>query len=123
MTKKLPLWILIVSGLLALMELAVGAQLAFAPETVLETVNLKATGVDSVVQMWAARQIALGVIFAFATIKRSASMLFITYLFFLVMMLGDLCIGIAHKENPLIIASAVMTVASSVMLFVLNKKK
>lgn len=123
MKQKLPLWILIISGLLALMELAVGAQLALAPETVLETVNLKATGVDSVVQMWAARQIALGVIFAFATIKRSASMLFICFLFLMVMMLGDVVVGFVHKEYTMIIAGSVMAAASSVMLWILNKKK
>ncbi|MBI2279726.1 MAG: hypothetical protein HYU68_03420 [Bacteroidetes bacterium] len=67
--KSLPKWILIVSGLFALMELMVSVTLCFSPQSVLETVDLNAKGVDYVVYMWAARQFALGFIFGFATIN------------------------------------------------------
>jgi hypothetical protein len=121
--KSLPKWILIVSGLFAIMELMVSISLCFSPESVLETVDLNAKGVDYVVYMWAARQFALGVIFAFATLKRSIPMLTIAYIFFLVMFIGDFVIGILQKENSLIISAIVMCIISSAMIFIINKKK
>ena len=73
--------------------------------------------------MWAARQFALGFILAFATIKKSAPMLILAYIFLLVMFVGDLLIGISQKENALIIAAVVMIIVSSVMIFAINKRK
>lgn len=121
--KSLPKWILIVSSLFAVMELAVGVQLFFSPQSVLETVDLTANGVDYVMSMWAVRQFALGFIFAFATWKRSIPMLTIAYIFFLVMFVGDFFIGIEQKETPLMISAIIMCMISSAMLYFLNKRK
>jgi len=121
--KKLPNWILIVSALFALMELMVSFAIYFSPESVLETVDLNAKGVDYLIYMWAARQFALGFIFAFATIKKSIPMLTIAYIFFLVMFIGDLFIGISQKENSLIIAAIAMCIISSVLIYAINKRK
>lgn len=121
--KPLPKWILVVSALFALMEIMVSLALCFSPQSVLETVDLAAKGVSYVVYMWAARQFALGFIFAFATFKKSVPMLTIAYIFFLVMFIGDLFIGIAQKESALIISAVVMCAVSSAMLFALNRKK
>ena len=120
--KTLPKWILIVSGLIALAEVMVSISLCFMPEEVLETVDLEAKGVDYITQMWAVRQFALGVIFGFATFKRSVPMLTLAYIFFVVMMVGDVCIGVAQKENALIIASAVTLFISLGMIYAINKK-
>lgn len=121
--KSLPKWVLIVSGIIALMELMVSVQLCFAPETVLETVDLTTKGVEYIIYMWAARQFALGFIFGFATLKKSIPMLTLAYIFFLVMFVGDLLIGISQKENTLIGAAVVMCIVASAMIFVLNRKK
>jgi hypothetical protein len=121
--QKLPTWILIVSGLFAAMELGVSISLWVSPESVLETVDLTGKGVVYVVYMWAARQFALGFIFAFATIRRSNPMLTIAYIFFLIMFLGDFVIGLLQKENSLVISAVVMCIISSGMLYVLNKRK
>ena len=120
--KTLPKWILIVSGLFALLELMVSFSLCFSPQSVLETVDLNAKGVDYLIYMWAARQFALGFIFAFATFKKSIPMLTIAYIFFLVMFVGDLFVGISQKENSLIIAAIVMCIISSAMLFAINRR-
>jgi hypothetical protein len=120
--KPLPTWILIVSGLFALLEIVVSVSLVVSPESALENVDLTAKGVDYLIYMWAARQFALGFIFAFATIKKSVPMLTLAYIFFLVMFVGDLLIGISQKENSLIIAAVVMCAISAILLFVLNKK-
>jgi len=121
--KPLPTWILIVSGIFALLELGVSLSLFFSPQSVVETVDLNAKGVDYLVYMWASRQLALGVIFGFATFKRSIPMLTITYIFFFVMFVGDLFIGISQKESSLIIAALVMCVISLVMIMAVNKKR
>ena len=121
--KSLPKWILIVSGLFALLEIMVSISLCVSPESALETVDLTAKGVDYVIYMWAARQFALGFIFGFATFKKSAPMLTIAYIFFLVMFVGDFVIGILQKENPLIISAVVMCIVSSGMIYVINKKR
>jgi hypothetical protein len=121
--KSLPKWILIVSGLFSLLELMVSFSLCFSPQSVVEKVDLSAKGVDYLIYMWAARQFALGFIFAFATFKRSIPMLTIAYIFFLVMFAGDFFIGILQKENSLIIAALVMCVISSVLIFAINKRK
>ena len=117
--NSLPKWILVVSGVIALLELGVSLSLCFSPESVLESVDLKAKGVDYLIYMWAARQFALGFIFGFATIKKSIPMLTLAYIFFLVMMVGDLFIGISQKENPLIIGALVMLIISSAMIFIM----
>ncbi len=96
--RLLPKWILIVSGVFALMEVLVSISLCIAPQSVVETVDLTAKGVYYIIYMWAARQFALGFIFAFATFKKSISMLTIAYVFFLVMFVGDFFIGITQKK-------------------------
>jgi len=121
--KSLPKWILIVSGLFALMELMVSFAICFSPQSVLETVDLNAKGVDYLIYMLASRQFALGFIFAFATFKRSIPMLTIAYIFFLVMFVGDLFIGILQKENSLIIGALVMCIISSALIVAINKRK
>jgi len=121
--KSLPKWILIVSGIFALMELMVSFSLCFSPQSVLETVDLNAKGVEYVIYMWAARQFALGFIFGFATLKKSVPMLTIAYIFFLVMFIGDFFIGVLQKENSLIIGAIVMCIISSALIFALNKRK
>ena len=121
--KSLPTWILIVSGLFALLELMVSVSLVISPESVLDTVDLNAKGIDYLIYMWAARQFALGFIFAFATFKKSIPMLTLAYIFFLVMFVGDFFIGISQKENSLIISAVVMCVISTALIVILSKKK
>lgn len=121
--KQLPKWILIVSALFALMEIMVSISLCVSPQSVLETVDLSGKGVIYLVYMWAVRQFALGFIFAFAALKRSVPMLMISYIFFLVMFVGDLIIGALQKETSLIISALIMCAISSILIFALNKKK
>ena len=121
--KTLPKWILIVSGLLALMELGVSLSLFFSPQSMADKIDLNAKGVNFLIYMWATRQFALGFIFAFATVKKSIPMLTIAYIFFLVMFVGDFFIGILQKDISLIIAALVMCIISSAVIFAINKRK
>jgi hypothetical protein len=121
--KSLPKWILIVSGLFGLMELMVSFAIYFSPQSVIETVDFNAKGVDYLIYLWASRQFAIGTIFSFATLRKSIPMLTISYIFFLVMFVGDFLIGISQKENSLIVSASVMCIISAVMIFVINRSK
>jgi hypothetical protein len=121
--RLVPKWILILSGFFGVMEIMVSVSLCVAPESVVETVDLNAKGMDYLVYMWAARQFALGFIFMFATFRRSAPMLTISYIFFLVMFVGDFFIGLTQKENSLVIAALVMCAISSAMIFTINRRR
>ncbi len=120
--KSIPKWILIVSGIFALLGLIVSSTLLFSPESALKTVDLNAKGVAYLTQMWATRQFAVGFIFGFATLKKSIPMLTIAYLFFLVMNIGDFFVGILQQDSSLYIGAIVMCIISSTMLYFINKK-
>jgi len=119
--KPLSIWILIVSGLIALLEIMVSVAICISPESVLETVDFSAKGVEYLAYMWAARQFALGFIFGYSTLKKSVPMLTISYIFFLVMFIGDFFIGISQKETSLMISAVVMCIISAAMLFAIHK--
>lgn len=121
--KIVPAWILIVSGFFALLALMVSSSLYFFPQSVLQTVNLNAKGVNYLIYMWAARQFAVCFIFGFATFKRSVPMLTIAYVFFLVMNIGDFFIGISQHDSSLYIGALVMCIISSTMIAIINKRK
>lgn len=119
---SIPKWILLISALFALMELIVSFLICYSPKAFLDNVDVTAKGVDYLVYMWAARQFALGFIFAYATYKRSIPMLNIAYIFFVVMMVGDLLIGVLQKNTSLIISALVMGIICSLLIFAMNKK-
>ena len=120
--KSIPKWILIVSGLFALLGLIVSSTLIFSPESALKTVDLNAKGVGYLTQMWATRQFAVGFIFAYGTLKKSIPMLTIAYLFFLIMNIGDFFVGISQQDSSVYIGAIVMCIISITMLYFINKQ-
>jgi len=117
----IPKWFIILTALFSLMEIAVAISLAFSPSSFLEDVDLNAKGVDYIIKMWAVRQFALGVILAYAAYKRSSQMLSISWIFILVMFLGDTLIGIQQKTNSLVIAGLIMSIIAAGMLYFITK--
>ena len=120
--NTLPKWMLTISGFIALMEIFVSFFICFSPQSVIENIDLSAGGVSYLISMWSTRQFALGFIFAFATYKRSASMLTLSYIFFLVMFVGDICIGAGLKDIGLVVTAVFMSLFASLMIYMLNKK-
>lgn len=121
--KSLPKWILIFSGLFALLEVIVSFSLAFAPETVVQEVDLSVKGVDYLIYMWASRQFALGIILAVATFKKSIPMLTLAYIFLLVMFLGDAVIGFSQSNTSLVGAGIIMGIISATMIFAISRRR
>ncbi len=121
--QKLPIWLILVTAFFAILAFIVTSSLIFSPASVLETVDLKAKGVDYLIYMWAARQFSLGFIFAFSLLKKSKEMISLSFLFFLVMNIADVLIGVSQKDNGLMIGALVMCVISSTILYFINKIK
>ena len=120
--SQIPKWILIVSILFALLGFMVSTTLLFAPENAIKTVDFEANGVGYLIQMWAVRQFTIGFIFLCSVIKKSKPMLNITYIFFLVMNVGDIIIGFLQDDNSLIIGASAMSLISVIMLYYINRK-
>ncbi|MBN8707465.1 MAG: hypothetical protein J0L62_16455 [Bacteroidetes bacterium] len=57
--KSLPNWIFVISGLFALLGLMVSSSLLLSPQSVLQTVDLNARGIDYLIDMGAVRQFAV----------------------------------------------------------------
>ncbi|MDX1959151.1 MAG: hypothetical protein SFU98_11300 [Leptospiraceae bacterium] len=120
-SKSIPKWILVVSGLFAMLGVIVSLTLLFSPESSLKTVDISGKGVGYLIQMWAVRQFTVGFIFTFATLKKSISMLTLSYIFFLVMNIGDFFVGISQNDSSLYIGALVMCIISSTMIFFINR--
>jgi hypothetical protein len=121
-TNTISKWLLIVTGLFALLAFTVSATLVFSPQSALDTVDLNARGVPYLTQMWAARQFALGCIFAFSAIKKSKTMISLSFIFFFVMNVGDAIIGFTQNDNGLTIGALVMCLIAATILFFTNKQ-
>jgi hypothetical protein len=119
--NSLPKWILIVSALVALMEIGGSIFMCLSPESMADSVDVAARGVSFILCLWSVRQFALGVIFAYATFRKSAQMLSVCYLFFLVMFVGDLVLGVVQHETNLIVSAAVMSLIGAGMLYAVNR--
>jgi hypothetical protein len=122
-TSPITKWILIVSGIFVLLELAGAVMLLFMQDSMADKIDLHARGVDFLLYMWAARQFALAAIIAVAVYKRSAPMLSLAWIFLLLMFIGDLAIGFVMKDNPMIISAVVMAAIAAIMLYFINRAK
>lgn len=120
---KVPTWIFIISILFSLMELAGAGVLFFAPDAVAHNVEIHEDGIQQILNMWAVRQLALAVIFVYATWKRTRPHLTIAYIFLLVMMLGDVVISLQHKDIPSAGMAGFIALISTYVLWSLHRMK
>lgn len=123
MKKAIPTWIIIISGLITLLGFFVGISLYFAPGTFIPNVNFSAAEIKYLVNMWAARQIAVSAIIGYSLIKMSAEMLKISLMAYCLMNLQDVVIGIMKADNGLIIGASLFCLLSAYMIFSLKNKK
>ena len=120
--KSIPKWILIVTGIYALLTLIGAVALIFSPETVADSADLTAKGVYYLIHIWAVRQFAMAFIFAFATLKKSVPMLTITYISLLVTSIGDIIVGISENESSFFIPAIVVALIASLMIYFVQKQ-
>lgn len=122
-TLKIPLWIRIVSGLIALLGIFVGISLYLSPQTFMPEIDFTATGAHYLAQMWGARQIAIAGIIAFSVIRGSAPMLIVSLLAYDIMNLQDMFIGFSKQDYGLAGGASFFFLLPAVMIFVLARKQ
>ena len=120
--KSIPKWILIVTGVYALLTLFGAVALIFSPEKLVDSADLTAKGVDYLIHIWAARQFAMAFIFSFATLRKSVPMLTISYIAILVTAIGDFIVGISQSESSFFIPALIVSIIASVMIYFVNKQ-
>lgn len=122
MNPQIPKWITIVSALITLLGLFVGASLYISPETFVTNVDFSAQGSRYLAGMWAARQIAIAAIIGYAVFQKSAAMLKVSLIAYCLMTFQDIFIGVSLSDSGLIIGSSVFCALSALMIFVLSRK-
>lgn len=120
---KIPLWIRIVSALIALLGLFVGFSLYLSPGTFIPGIDFSEPELNYLAQMWAARQISIAGIIGFSLVRKSPAMLSVSLLAYCIMNLQDLVIGFAKADYGLAGGASFFFVLSAVMIFVLFKKQ
>jgi hypothetical protein len=121
--NKIPLWIRIVSSLIALLGLFVGISLYVSPGTFIPDIDFSRPEASYLTQMWAARQIAIAGIIVFSLIKRSSAMLSVSLLAYCMMNLQDLIIGISKADYGLAGGASFFFVLPAVMMMVLYRRQ
>jgi len=116
MNGSIPRWIFIVSGLISILSLFVGASLYISPGTFIENVDFSSTGSRYMAYMWAARQIAIAAIIGFSIFRKSAVMLRISLIAYCLMNIQDVGIGIWMNDTGLIAGAAVFSILSGGMI-------
>lgn len=119
----IPLWIRIVSGLIALLGIFVGISLYLSPEAFMPEIDFTATGIHYLAQMWGARQIAIAGIIAFSVLRGSGPMLTVSLLAYGLMNLQDILIGLSRQDYGLAGGASFFFLLPAVMIIVLVRKQ
>jgi hypothetical protein len=122
-TPKIPLWIRIVSGLIALLGIFVGISLYASPEAFMPDIDFTATGIHYLAQMWGARQIAIAGIMAFSVVRNSSPMLIVSLLAYSIMNVQDFVIGISKQDYGLAGGASFFFLLPAIMIMVLIQKQ
>lgn len=122
-STPVPLWILIVASLISLLGMFVGCSLYMSPGTFMPEIDFSLPGMRYLTEMWAARQIAIACIIAYAVLKRSIPMLRISLLAYSIMNLQDLVIGFSKEDYGLAGGASFFFLLSLIMIIVLARKQ
>lgn len=114
---RIPLWILILSGLICLSGLFVGGSLYLTPGTFIPGVDFSQSGTRYVANMWAARQVTLACILGFSALRRSVPMLQLALGAYAVMNVQDAAIGAFRADWGLLAGAAIFTLLPGFMVW------
>ena len=122
-STPVPVWILMVASLIALLGMFVGCSLYLSPATFMPEIDFSLPGMRYLTEMWAARQIAIAAIIAYAVWKRSAPLLQLSLLAYSLMNLQDLVIGFSKEDYGLAGGASFFFLLPSVMILILARKQ
>jgi len=103
------------------MGLFVGCSLYLSPGTFIPGIDFSAPGPAYLAHMWAARQIAIAGIIAYALFRRSPPMLQVSLIAYCVMNVQDAGIGFFRGEPSLITGASFACLLSASMIFILSR--
>lgn len=121
--NRVPLWIIIVSSLLALLGLSISISMYVMPvNSFIPTLDPANAGVHYLNSMCAARQLAIAACLAVAVIRRSPAMLTLSWLCYLLLNIQDALIGLGQNDTGMIAGGAVISVLAIIIMIRLNRK-
>lgn len=119
---KIQRWISVGSLCIGLLSVFVGISLYVAPEVFLTTIDFTLQSSVYLSQMWAARQLAIGLVILFAVFKGSKEGLTVSLIAYVIMNIQDVLIGFNHADNGLFLGASFFTLVSLCMLWRLHVK-
>ena len=119
MCQTIPLGVRIASGFISLLAVFVGLSLYYAPDLFIKNLDFKFMEVRFLVEMWAARQIAVALGIGYALFRQSVNMLITALVVYAAMNVQDVFIGLYHHDNGLAGGATFFTLLSSGMIFYL----
>jgi hypothetical protein len=122
-TPKAATWIVVVSCLLALLGISISISMyVMPPDTFIPGLDPNSSAISYLNSMCAARQLSIATCIGFAGIKRSAPMLTISWLCYLLLNIQDGLIGVAQQDSGMIIGGIVISLLAVFVIFKLNRK-
>lgn len=107
---RIPTWVLVATALISLLGVFVGVSLYVSPASNLPDIDLAAKGSLFLVQMWAARQVAIAGVMGYGVIRKSPGIMRTGLLIYCVMNIQDAAIGFLGHNLSLGIGATVFMV-------------
>jgi hypothetical protein len=120
--REIPLWITLLSFAMSALGLFVGYSLYFNPAPFLKDVDLQAKGAMYLVDMWAARQVALAAILALSAFLGKRWMLVACLGIYCLMNIQDTWIGFTYHMNDLLAGASFFCLLSGTLVAILAFK-
>ena len=122
MQNNIPKWVLAFSYIFSLLGFFISIALYVSPQTFLTTIDFHARGAWYLLHMFASRELAIALGMGYAAWKKSASMLKIVLIVYVIMNIQDAFIGFFVNDLGLLIGAFVVGAIAASMAYCLSKK-
>ncbi len=119
--RNVPLWVFLISGFMGILSLSVGISLYLIPGTFLPGMEFAPAGARFATNMWAARQVALGAVMAFASGTRNGGMLTGALAVYGVMNIQDAAIGAMKGDAPLVFGAVFFGAVAACLIVTIRR--
>lgn len=117
-------WIIILSCLLSLLGISISISMyIMPPDTFIPGLDPGSPAVTFLNAMCASRQLSIAVCIGFAALNRSAPMLMLSWLCYLLLNIQDAVIGITQHDSGMITGATVISLLAVLILYSLAKVK
>src|SRR5262245_43531963 len=117
-------WIIVISSLLALLGIAISISMYLLPaNTFIPGLDPENSAIVYINSMCAARQLSIASCIGFAALRRSAPMLTLGWICYLILNIQDALIGVNQHDSGMIGGGIVISFLSVFILYKLNAKR